>query len=155
MFVTGKAENTISPATNAPIHNPIVIAVPKELATGEQRVAIVPEIVQNLKKSGHEIRIEHDAGTSAYYPDALYTAAGAKIVSIDDLFNGARIVLRVQPPTLAEVDQLAEGTIVIGFMNATNNLEVIARMRDRRITAFALELVPRITRAQSMDALSS
>jgi NAD(P) transhydrogenase subunit alpha len=155
LFVTGKAENTISPATNAPIHNPIVIAVPKELATGEQRVAIVPEIVQNLKKSGHEIRIEHDAGTSAYYPDALYTAAGAKIVSIDDLFNGARIVLRVQPPTLAEVDQLAEGTIVIGFMNATNNLEVIARMRDRRITAFALELVPRITRAQSMDALSS
>jgi NAD(P) transhydrogenase subunit alpha len=71
------------------------------------------------------------------------------------LFNGARIVLRVQPPTADEVDQLSEGTIIIGFMNATNNLEVIARMRDRRITAFALELVPRITRAQSMDALSS
>jgi NAD(P) transhydrogenase subunit alpha len=135
---------------------PIVIAVPKELVTGEQRVAIVPEIVRNLKKAGHEIRVERDAGTGAYYPDALFEAAGAKIVSSrSDLFNGARIVLRVQPPTVAEIDLLTEGTIIIGFMNATNNLEVIARMRDRRITAFALELVPRITRAQSMDALSS
>jgi NAD(P) transhydrogenase subunit alpha len=135
---------------------PVVIAVPRELVTGEQRVAVVPEIVQNLKKAGHEIRIEHDAGIKAFYPDALYEAAGAKIVSgRTDLFNGARIVLRVQPPTVDEVDQLSEGTIIIGFMNATNNLEVIARMRDRRITAFALELVPRITRAQSMDALSS
>ena len=72
MFVTGKAENTMSPATNAPIHMPIVIAVPKELAPGEQRVATVPEIVQNLTKSGYEVRIEHDAGTGAYYPDDLY-----------------------------------------------------------------------------------
>jgi NAD(P) transhydrogenase subunit alpha len=135
---------------------PIVIAVPKEVVTGEQRVALVPEIVQKLKKAGLEIRIERDAGTNAYYPDALYEAAGAKIVSgHHDLFNGARIVLRVQPPAPAEIDHLAEGTIIIGFMNAPNNLEVIARMRDRRITAFALELVPRITRAQSMDALSS
>ncbi len=119
-------------------------------------MATVPEIVQKLTKSGHEVRIEHDAGTGAYYPDDLFTAAGAKIVSSrTELLNGARIVLRVQPPTVAEVDQLAEGTIVIGFMNATNNLEAVARMRDRKITAFALELVPRITRAQSMDALSS
>ena len=72
-----------------------------------------------------------------------------------DLLNGARIVLRVQPPTVPDVDQLAESTIVIGFMNATTNLPAVARMRDRNITAFALELVPRITRAQSMDALSS
>jgi NAD(P) transhydrogenase subunit alpha len=64
-------------------------------------------------------------------------------------------VLRVQPPTVADIDQLAEGTIVIGFMNAAKNLEMVARMRDRKVTAFALELVPRITRAQSMDALSS
>jgi NAD(P) transhydrogenase subunit alpha len=72
-----------------------------------------------------------------------------------DLLAGAHIVLRVQPPTVSEVDQLAEGTIVIGFMNATNNLAAVARMRDRKITAFALEFVPRISRAQSMDALSS
>jgi NAD(P) transhydrogenase subunit alpha len=134
----------------------VVIAVPKEMAPGEQRVATVPEVVQKFMKSGLEVRVEHDAGTGAFYSDDLYIAAGAKIASSrTDLLDGARIVLRVQPPTVADVDQLAEGTIVIGFMNATNNLEAVARMRDRNVTAFALELVPRITRAQSMDALSS
>jgi NAD(P) transhydrogenase subunit alpha len=156
LFVVEKSENVMSPDTKDPTHMPIVVAVPKELSAGEHRVAIVPEIVRNLTKSGHEVRIEHDAGSGAFYPDELFSAAGAKIVSSrSDLFNGARIVLRVQPPTVSDVDQLAEGTIIIGFMNATNNLEAVARMRDRKITAFALELVPRITRAQSMDALSS
>ena len=135
---------------------PILIAVPRETAPGEQRVATVPEVVQKLTKSGFEVRVEHDAGSSAYYPDEIYTAAGAAIAPARaGLFEGARIVLRVQPPTAAEVEEFPEGTIVIGFMNATTNLEAIARMRDRKITAFALELVPRITRAQSMDALSS
>jgi NAD(P) transhydrogenase subunit alpha len=135
---------------------PVVIVVPREQAPGEQRVATVPEVVQKLTKSGYEIRIEHDAGTGAFYSDDLFIAAGAKVASNRaDLLNGARIVLRVQPPTVADIDQLAEGTIVIGFMNAAKNLEMVARMRDRKVTAFALELVPRITRAQSMDALSS
>ena len=134
----------------------VVVAVPKEQVPDELRVATVPEVVKKLTQSGYEVRIEHDAGTGAYYPDDLFTAAGAKIVSNrTDLFTGARIVLHVQPPTVAEIDQLAEGTIVIGFMNPARNLDVVARMRERKITAFALELVPRITRAQSMDALSS
>ena len=142
--------------SEGPAAIPIVVAVPKELAPGEHRVAMVPDVVQKLTKSGYVVRIEQDAGTNAYYPDNLYTAAGAKIVpDRAELLNGARIVLRVQPPTVADVDQLAEGTIVIGFMNPANNLEAIARMRNRKVTAFALELVPRITRAQSMDALSS
>jgi len=86
----------------------------------------------------------------------MFEAAGAKIVSSrTDLFRGAQIVLCVQPLTVADVDQLAEGTIVIGFMNPGRNKDAIIRMHDRKITAFALELVPRITRAQSMDALSS
>jgi len=134
----------------------VVVAVPKEQVPDELRVATVPEVVKKLSQSGYEVRIEHDAGTGAYYPDDLFTGAGAKIVSNrTDLFTGARIVLHVQPPTVAEIDQLAEGTIVIGFMNPPRNLDVVARMRERKITAFALELVPRITRAQSMDALSS
>jgi NAD(P) transhydrogenase subunit alpha len=133
-----------------------VIAVPKELTPGEQRVATVPEVVRNLIKSGCEVRVEHDAGAAAYYPDTTFAAAGANIVSDRaELLDGARIVLRVQPPTVTDIDQLAEGTIVIGFMNAANNLEAIKRIRDRKITAFSLELVPRISRAQSMDALSS
>ncbi len=135
---------------------PFVIAVPKELAPTEKRVATVPEVVRKLTDSGHEVRIEHDAGAGAYYPDDLFTAAGAKIAfNRADLLSGARIVLHVQPPTVTEVDQFDEGTIVIGFMNAARNLEAVRRMRDRKVTAFALELVPRITRAQGMDALSS
>lgn len=134
----------------------IVIAVVKEQAPGEQRVATVPEVVQKLTKSGYEIRVEHDAGAGAFYPDDLYVAAGAKIApGRAELLDGATIVLCVQPPAIADVEMLAENTIVIGFMNAANNLSTVARMRDRKITAFALELVPRITRAQSMDALSS
>ncbi len=149
-------KGTIPAGSKGPTAMPVVIAVPKEQTPGEQRVATVPEVVQKFTKSGYVVRIEHDAGTSAYYPDALYTTAGAKIVSSrTELLKGARIVLCVQPPTVAEVDQLDEGTIVIGFMNATHNLEAIARMRDRKVTAFALEFVPRISRAQSMDALSS
>lgn len=135
---------------------PCVIAVPREIAEGERRVAIVPEIAQKLIKAGHEVRIEHNAGTGSYYPDDLYEAVGAKIVSSrTDLFRGAQIVLSVQPLTVADVDQVADGTIVIGFMNPGRNRDAIVCMRDRKITAFALELVPRITRAQSMDALSS
>jgi proton-translocating NAD(P)+ transhydrogenase subunit alpha len=149
-----KGENSSSP--NGPARIPIVIAVPRELTAGEERVATVPEVVQKFTKAGYEVRIEHDAGMGAYYPDDLFIAAGAKIASSQtELFNGARIVLCVQPPTIAEIDQLAEGTIVIGFMNPANNPGAVARMRDRKVTAFALELVPRITRAQSMDVLSS
>ncbi len=154
--IAQEVKGTIPAGSKGSTTMPIVVAVPKELAPGEQRVATVPDVVRNLTKSGHEVRIEHDAGTGAYYPDDLYVAAGATIVSSrTDLLDGAQVVLRVQPPTVADIDQLAEGMIVIGFMNATNNLDAIARMRDRKITAFALELVPRITRAQSMDALSS
>jgi len=134
----------------------IVIAVPRESAPGEQRVATVPDIVRVLVKSGYDVRIEHDAGTGAFYPDDLYIAAGAHIARTRaELFSGAAIVLCVQPPSVADIDQLAAGTIVIGFMNPATSTDMIARMCDRNITAFALELVPRITRAQSMDALSS
>jgi len=133
-----------------------VIAIVKEQAIGERRVAVVPEVVQKLTKAGHEILVEHDAGAKANYPDSLYTAAGAKIIqNRADLLQRATIILSVQPLAVSDIDMIREGTIVIGFMNAANNLEAVARMRDKKITAFALELVPRITRAQSMDALSS
>jgi NAD(P) transhydrogenase subunit alpha len=134
----------------------IVIAVGKERVLGEQRVATVPEVVERFTKSGYEVRIEHDAGAGAFYQDDLYAAAGAKIaLTRAELLDGASIVLCVHPLAIADVEMLAEGTIVIGFMNAANNVSIVERMRDRKITAFALELVPRIARAQSMDALSS
>jgi len=149
-------KDNLQTGSKNPAAMPVIIAVPREQTPGEQRVATVPEVVQKFTKSGYEVRIEHNAGAAAFYPDDLYTAAGAKIVQDPaELLDGARIVLRVQPPTVADVDQLAQGTIVIGFMNPASNLAAIARMRDRKITAFSLELVPRISRAQSMDALSS
>jgi H+-translocating NAD(P) transhydrogenase subunit alpha len=134
----------------------VIIAVPKEMAPGERRVALVPEVAQNLVSGGHEIRMEAGAGSDAFYPDGSYARVGVRILaSRPALLGGAQTILRVQPPSPGEIDELDEGTIVIGFMNANRNLSTIARMRDRRITAFALELVPRITRAQTMDALSS
>ena len=135
---------------------PLVIAVPKELAEGEKRVALVPEVVQKLTKAGHEVRIEHDAGTRAFYPDDLFAAAGARITSSRvELLKGAQVVACVQSLAVEDIDRLAEGTMLIGFMNPARNMDAVIRMRDRKVTAFALELVPRITRAQSMDALSS
>ncbi|HVP95272.1 MAG TPA: Re/Si-specific NAD(P)(+) transhydrogenase subunit alpha [Methanoregulaceae archaeon] len=154
--ITNEEKSTMPAGSAGPESWPVVIAVPKELTPGEQRVAMVPEVVRKLTKSGCEVRIERDAGTRAFYPDDLFVAAGAKIAAgRNELLNGARIVLCVQPLTVAEIDQLTAGSIVIGFMNPANNPEAVARMRDRQITSFALELVPRITRAQSMDALSS
>jgi len=154
--ISKRVNDEIPTESNDPKSIPVVIAVPKEQTPGEQRIATVPDIVRKLSQSGFEVRIEHDAGAGAYYPDDLFVTAGAKIISNRiELLKDARIVLCVQPPTVAEVNQIAEGSIVIGFMNATRNLEAVTRMRDRNITAFALELVPRISRAQSMDALSS
>ena len=135
---------------------PTVIAVPRESVAGEQRVALVPEIVQKLVKGGTQVRIEHDAGRAAFYPDAAFQQAGGEIVPDSAAaYATAQIVVRVQPPSVAEVDALREGTVLIGFFYAARNLPVVARLRDRKVTSFALELVPRITRAQSMDALSS
>ncbi|HTY53390.1 MAG TPA: NAD(P) transhydrogenase subunit alpha [Methanomicrobiales archaeon] len=146
----------MSTPTGASRANGIVIAVLREQVPGEQRVSSVPEVVQKLTKSGFEVRVEQGAGEGAFYPDDLFAAAGAKIVrGRAGLLDGATIVLCVQPPAPVDVGMLVEGTIIIGFMNPTGNLQAVTLMRDRKVTAFALELVPRITRAQGMDALSS
>ncbi|MGA8603622.1 MAG: NAD(P) transhydrogenase subunit alpha [Thermoplasmata archaeon] len=132
------------------------IAVPMEITPSEKRVALVPEAVQHLTKSGVEVAIEAGAGAHSGYPDALYTAAGGQIVGDRAaLFGTAAIVLKVQVPTVEEVGWMKPGTVVVALMNASRNLDRVAKMRDAKLTAFALELLPRITRAQSMDVLSS
>ena len=134
----------------------VVFAVPKESAAGERRVAVVPEVVARLTKAQHELRVETGAGASAGYPDAEYAAVGAKVVADRaSLTGGAQVVLRVQAPSAAELKGLAPGTVVVGLMNPARNLEGVARLRDAKLTSFSLELLPRITRAQSMDVLSS
>jgi NAD(P) transhydrogenase subunit alpha len=135
---------------------PVVLAVPKEVVPGEARVALVPEVVQKLVKAGAELRIETGAGTAAYYPDSTFAQVGAKVVpDRAALLDGAQIILKVAPPTPEEAAQYAPGSIVIGFMFASRNQAAVAVMRDRKVTSFALDLLPRITRAQVMDALSS
>ena len=134
---------------------PVRFAVPKEAAAGERRVAMVPETVVRLRKAGHEVRIEPGAGAAAGYPDAAYVEAGASLLPSPDLLTGAEILLRVQMPEPDEIAQIPEGTVVVGQLNASRNLPRVALLRARGLTSFSLELLPRITRAQSMDVLSS
>ncbi|MGA8303011.1 MAG: Re/Si-specific NAD(P)(+) transhydrogenase subunit alpha [Thermoplasmata archaeon] len=132
------------------------IAVPKEVAPGEARVALVPDVVQRLTKRGIPVTVEAGAGAEARYPDSAYSTAGATVESDRrTVFAQAQVVLKVQPPTLEEIGWLNSGTVVVAVMNASRNLDRVAKMRDGGVTAFALELLPRITRAQSMDVLSS
>ena len=132
------------------------VAVPKETARGERRVALTPEVVQKLTKDGLSVVVEADAGAAAFYPDELYRNAGATIEpNANAVVSGGGLVLKVQPPSPSEASLLAPGTILVGLLAPSRSLETIARLRDGNVTAFALELLPRITRAQSMDVLSS
>jgi H+-translocating NAD(P) transhydrogenase subunit alpha len=134
----------------------VCVVAPKEVASGENRVALVPDVVTRLVKSGLRVCVETEAGENAGVTDSEYTAAGAQIVATPkELYGGAGIVLKVQAPTKAETALMREGAVIVALMNASRNLEAVAAMRDQKLTAFALELIPRITRAQGMDALSS
>ena len=127
--------------------------MPRERAAGERRVALVPELVARLVPDGFEILVERDAGAAASCPDAPYEEAGARIV--DDVYGESDAVVKVQKPTEDETGQLHEGQVLIGFLQPLTDPEGIARIAGRGVTAFAMESIPRITRAQSMDALSS
>jgi proton-translocating NAD(P)+ transhydrogenase subunit alpha len=134
----------------------VCVVAPKEVTPGERRVALVPEVASRLLKAGHRVCIEYGAGESAGMTDADYSTVGVQLVpTATELYGSAEVVLKVQPPTVAESKTMRTGTVVIALMNASRNLDRVAAMRDQQLTAFALELIPRITRAQSMDALSS
>lgn len=135
---------------------PVRFAVPKETAQGERRVALVPETVVRLKKAGHQVTIASGAGVPAGYPDRTYADAGATVAESKTSFLAeAQVVLRVQMPEEREIGRLAAGSLLVGQLNASRNLPRVAKLRDAGITSFSLELLPRITRAQSMDVLSS
>ena len=132
----------------------MLIGVPRETGAHERRVALVPETVGRLKKAAHELLVERNAGTAAGFPDAPYEAAGARLVDAGEAL-GADLVLKVQRPTPEEAGRLREGAILVSFLAPATSAEAIAALTARKVTALAMELVPRITRAQSMDALSS
>lgn len=137
------------------------IAVAKEIEASERRVALIPDVVSKLVKQGFEVSIESGAGEKALYSDSDYEAAGATIISdTASLWGEADILLKVSPPKQredgsAEIDSLKEGSVFIGFLNPLANPSLAEQLAQRKITAFSMEMIPRTTRAQSMDALSS
>jgi H+-translocating NAD(P) transhydrogenase subunit alpha len=131
------------------------IAVPKESVPGERRVALVPESVARLTRAGVEVVVEQGAGAAAFLADEAYTAAGATLRDAASLLEGADVVVRVRRPDDGEIARLPAGTLLISLLALSADDPLPERLSAAGITALALEKVPRITRAQSMDVLSS
>ncbi len=131
----------------------MIVGVPKETVPAERRVALVPDLVPSLTKAGLEVLVQAEAGKAAGFLDASYQDKGARIAP--DVFASADILLTVRPPSLEEISRIKEGAILIGLLNPHGSAEAIKTLAARKITSFAMELIPRITRAQPMDALSA
>ncbi|HXJ33165.1 MAG TPA: Re/Si-specific NAD(P)(+) transhydrogenase subunit alpha [Candidatus Eisenbacteria bacterium] len=132
------------------------IAVPREIVPGERRVALTPDATAVLVKAGLEVLVEAGAGVGAFHADPAFEKAGARIVpDAATLYGQADVVLKVQKPSLDEVDRLREGAVLVAFLQALGSPDLVQRLAARRITSFGMEGVPRISRAQKMDALSS
>jgi NAD(P) transhydrogenase subunit alpha len=128
------------------------IGVPRETAAGERRVALIPEVVGKLVPGGFEVLVERGAGEAAAFPDAAYEEAGAQLV---DDWADVEAVVKVQKPSEEEAARLRDGQVLIGFLQPLTDREGIEQLARRGVVAFAMESIPRITRAQPMDALSS
>jgi NAD(P) transhydrogenase subunit alpha len=131
------------------------IGVPKEIVAGERRVALVPQAVAKLVEAGFEVRVESGAGEGSFFADEAYKEAGASVVSGPKEAYDADVVFKVRKPELSEVDVMREGSVLIGFLEPLTSPELVKKLAERKVSAFAMETVPRISRAQKMDALSS
>jgi NAD(P) transhydrogenase subunit alpha len=130
------------------------VGVPKETLPGERRVALIPDAARGLVKTGLQVAVEAGAGASAFFGDAAYMDAGANVSDAATAL-GSDAVLKVQPPTTDEVGRLRAGAVLISFLQPSTNADVVVALAKQKVSAFSLDLVPRISRAQSMDALSS
>jgi len=128
------------------------IGVPREVVPGERRVALVPETVQKLTKAGNEVVVERGAGVEAAFVDSAYEQAGARIV--DDAFD-AELIAKVQKPTADEVAKLKQGQVLVAFLQPLIDPKLAGTLAERGVAALSMDAIPRITRAQPMDALSS
>ncbi|MDX2242600.1 MAG: Re/Si-specific NAD(P)(+) transhydrogenase subunit alpha [Leptolyngbyaceae cyanobacterium bins.302] len=136
------------------------IAIAKEIESGERRVALIPDTIGRLVKQGFEIWVERGAGEAAYFSDQAYVEAGAAIVPDAETAFSADLVLKVKPPQRREdgrheASLLQPGSALISFLDPLGNPDLCQQLAERNVTAFSMELIPRISRAQSMDALSS
>jgi H+-translocating NAD(P) transhydrogenase subunit alpha len=132
----------------------VKLFVPRESQPGETRVALTPETATRLVKLGATVQLERGAGAGMSVSDQAYAKVGVELVD-DSAWGQADLVAKVQPPTLEEIERLKEGAQLVSFMLPASHLPQVRRMAARRVTSFAMDLVPRITRAQSADALSS
>ncbi len=130
------------------------LAVPKESAAGERRVALVPEVVRKLAARGIEVLVERGAGGGALIPDEAFAEAGATLSDAAAVW-GADVVVTIAPPQPGQIAQMRQGAVLIGFLAPLTSVETAKAASDARVTALAMEAIPRISRAQSMDALSS
>lgn len=139
----------------------MVIAVPKEILPGENRVACTPDVASKLIKAGFQIQIEKDAGLNAGFTNTLYEKSGAKIVDLNDLYSSADIVLKVQRPLdhpsagKNEIDLMKDGSLLITFLYPLNHPELAKKCAANKINVISMDMIPRTTLAQKMDALSS
>jgi NAD(P) transhydrogenase subunit alpha len=140
----------------------MLIGVPREIASGERRVAIVPEVLPLLTRAGHRVVVERGAGQRAGFTDDAYKAVGGDVVDTpEQIYSTAQMILKVQRPARAEssgeaeLDMLTKGTVLIGLLQPSGDPALFQQLADREIIACSMELVPRTTRAQMMDALSS
>jgi NAD(P) transhydrogenase subunit alpha len=132
------------------------IAIPTPTSEGETRVAVIPESAAKLKKAGMEVLVQAGAGRPASYADGDYEKAGARVIGdIDALYNEAEVVVLVHPPGEADIGHLRSGHILISLLNPLVRHDLNNALAERGVSAFSLDLVPRITRAQAMDVLSS
>jgi len=131
------------------------IGVPKETATGEHRVALVPEVVGKLKARGLDVVVQSGAGADALLPDAAFVQAGAEMAADPAEVWGCEVVLTISPPGEQQIGELGQASVLIGFLAPLSSPGTTRALADAKATAFAMEAIPRISRAQSMDALSS
>jgi NAD(P) transhydrogenase subunit alpha len=132
------------------------LAIAKEVQAEERRVALVPDAVARLVKQGVEVWVEAGAGAKSFFSDLAYEEAGAQVVAdTATLWGEADVVVKIGELQESEVHQLREGGVFIGFLNPLGNPALVQRLADRKVTAFSMEMIPRTSRAQSMDALSS
>lgn len=134
----------------------MLVGIIKETLEGERRIAAVPETISKMVKSGMEVLVEAGAGNDSFVSDAEFEAAGAKIApDAASVLSRSDLILKVNKPTVGEINNIKEGAVLISFLQPFASPEIVKALAARKVTALSMEMVPRITRAQRIDALST
>lgn len=134
----------------------MIVGIPSEISANEARVAATPQTVKRLLKQGFEVIIQSNAGLKANFSDAQFQNAGAQIVKdASDVYSKSSIILKVKEPSVEEIDMMLSGTVLLSYLWPAQNQPLLQKLADKNISAIAMDAIPRISRAQKMDVLSS